>query len=82
MRDGLVTALAANIRPVGKRGKTMTSIIRVRMNDGRELTTRAAFAKGSPANPMSEGELLQPRVRAIAGLLSAHRDGRSPGARL
>ena len=42
----------------------------------------AAFAKGSPANPMSEAELLQPRVRAIAGLLFAHRDGRSPGARL
>jgi 2-methylcitrate dehydratase PrpD len=37
---------------------TMTSIIRVRMNDGRELTTRAAFAKGSPANPMSDAELL------------------------
>lgn len=37
---------------------TMTSIIRVRMNDGRELATRAAFAKGSPANPMSEAELL------------------------
>jgi 2-methylcitrate dehydratase PrpD len=38
---------------------TMTSIIRVRMNDGRELETRAAFAKGSPANPMSEAELLE-----------------------
>jgi 2-methylcitrate dehydratase PrpD len=38
---------------------TMTSIIRVRMNDGRELVTRAAFAKGSPANPMSEAELLE-----------------------
>jgi 2-methylcitrate dehydratase PrpD len=38
---------------------TMTSIIRVRMNDGRELTTRAAFGKGSPANPMSEAELLE-----------------------
>jgi 2-methylcitrate dehydratase PrpD len=38
---------------------TMTSIIRVRMNDGRELETRAAFAKGSPANPMSDAELLE-----------------------
>jgi hypothetical protein len=28
------------------------------LNDGRELVTRAAFAKGSPANPMSDGELL------------------------
>lgn len=38
---------------------TMTSIIRVRMHDGRELVTRAAFGKGSPANPMSEAELLE-----------------------
>jgi 2-methylcitrate dehydratase PrpD len=37
---------------------TMTSIIRVRLHDGGELTTRAAFAKGSPANPMSDDELL------------------------
>lgn len=38
---------------------TMTSIIRVRMKDGREIEGRAAFAKGSPANPMSERELLE-----------------------
>jgi 2-methylcitrate dehydratase PrpD len=38
---------------------TMTSIVRVRMEDGREYRTRAAFAKGSPANPMSEAELRQ-----------------------
>jgi 2-methylcitrate dehydratase PrpD len=36
---------------------TMTSIIRVRMKDGRQLEARAAFAKGSPANPMSVSEL-------------------------
>jgi 2-methylcitrate dehydratase PrpD len=35
----------------------MTSIIRVRLRDGREIEGRAAFAKGSPANPMSEQEL-------------------------
>jgi 2-methylcitrate dehydratase PrpD len=46
---------------------TMTSIIRVRMTDGRELVTRAAFAKGSPANPMSEAELLE----KFAGCLAA-----------
>jgi 2-methylcitrate dehydratase PrpD len=46
---------------------TMTSIVRVRMNDGRELVTRAAFAKGSPANPMSEAELLD----KFAGCLEA-----------
>jgi 2-methylcitrate dehydratase PrpD len=37
----------------------MTSIIRVRLKDGREIEGRAAFAKGSPANPMSEQELRQ-----------------------
>jgi 2-methylcitrate dehydratase PrpD len=36
---------------------TMTSIIRVRLKDGREIEGRAAFGKGSPANPMSEQEL-------------------------
>ena len=36
---------------------TMTSIIRVRLNDGETLETRAAFGKGSPSNPMSEDEL-------------------------
>jgi 2-methylcitrate dehydratase PrpD len=46
---------------------TMTSIIRVRMNDGRELVTRAAFGKGSPANPMSDAELLD----KFAGCLEA-----------
>lgn len=35
----------------------MTSIVRVRLKDGRELEARAAFAKGSPANPMTEDEL-------------------------
>lgn len=36
---------------------TMTSIIRVRMKDGRQLEARAAFGKGSPANPMTTSEL-------------------------
>lgn len=36
---------------------TMTSIVRIRLTDGSEVTGRAAFAKGSPANPMSEQEL-------------------------
>lgn len=35
----------------------MTSIVRVRRRDGTPLETRAAFGKGSPANPMSEAEL-------------------------
>ena len=37
----------------------MTSIIRVRLKGCREIEGRAAFAKGSPANPMSEQELRQ-----------------------
>jgi len=35
----------------------MTSILRVQMKDGRVLTGRAQFAKGSPANPMSYDEV-------------------------
>ena len=56
---------------------TMTSIIRVRMKDGRELSTRAAFAKGSPANPMSEAELRQ----KFMGCLEAGGIGADAGER-
>jgi len=35
----------------------MTSILRVRLKDGRVLSGRAEFAKGSPANPMSYDEV-------------------------
>jgi 2-methylcitrate dehydratase PrpD len=35
----------------------MTSILKVHMKDGRVLTGRAQFAKGSPANPMSYDEI-------------------------
>jgi 2-methylcitrate dehydratase PrpD len=35
----------------------MTSILRVQMKDGRVLSGRAQFAKGSPANPMSAEEV-------------------------
>src|SRR5580704_13280631 len=34
----------------------MTSILKVRLRDGRMITGRAAFGKGSPANPMSFDE--------------------------
>ncbi len=36
---------------------TMTSIVRVHLRDGRLLEGRAAFGKGSPANPMTDAEL-------------------------
>jgi len=35
----------------------MTSILKVHVKDGRTLTGRAQFAKGSPANPMSYDEV-------------------------
>ncbi|SPE21733.1 MmgE/PrpD family protein (fragment) [Burkholderiales bacterium] len=35
----------------------MTSILKVHLKDGRILTGRAQFAKGSPANPMSYDEV-------------------------
>jgi 2-methylcitrate dehydratase PrpD len=35
----------------------MTTIIDVELNDGRKLSTRADFGKGSPANPMSYEEV-------------------------
>jgi 2-methylcitrate dehydratase PrpD len=35
----------------------MTTIIEVELTDGRVLSTRADFGKGSPANPMSDAEL-------------------------
>jgi 2-methylcitrate dehydratase PrpD len=35
----------------------MTSIVRVRLRNGAQYETRAAFGKGSPQNPMSEAEL-------------------------
>ncbi|HKC18641.1 MAG TPA: MmgE/PrpD family protein, partial [Candidatus Dormibacteraeota bacterium] len=36
----------------------MTTRIMVELNDGRKLTTSAAFGKGSPQNPMSDDELI------------------------
>ncbi|MBO0806811.1 MAG: MmgE/PrpD family protein [Actinobacteria bacterium] len=44
----------------------MTSIVRVLLTDGRQVEGRAAFAKGSPANPMSEHELREKFVDCLA----------------
>jgi 2-methylcitrate dehydratase PrpD len=38
--------------------REMTSIIDVELGDGRTLRTTAEFGKGSPANPMSDDELI------------------------
>jgi 2-methylcitrate dehydratase PrpD len=57
---------------------TMTSIIRIRLKDGREIEGRAAFAKGSPANPMSEQELRQKFMGCLeAGGIGADAGGRA-----
>lgn len=37
----------------------MTSILKIHLKDGRVLTGRARFAKGSPANPMSYDEVAE-----------------------
>jgi len=44
----------------------MTSILKVHMKDGRVLSGRAQFAKGSPANPMSYHEVAE-KFRGCAG---------------
>jgi 2-methylcitrate dehydratase PrpD len=38
--------------------REMTSIIDVALEDGRTFNTRAEFGKGSPANPMTDDELI------------------------
>lgn len=38
--------------------QNMTTIIRVELTDGRRLEARASFGKGSPQNPMTDGELV------------------------
>ena len=37
----------------------MTTIIGIELDDGRLIEGRADFGKGSPANPMSDGELAE-----------------------
>lgn len=55
----------------------MTSIVRVRLKDGREVEGRAAFAKGSPANPMTQDELKE----KFFGCLDAAGVSRDAGTR-
>jgi 2-methylcitrate dehydratase PrpD len=35
----------------------MTSIVRVRLKDGRTLESRCSFSRGQPNNPMTDDEL-------------------------
>lgn len=43
----------------------MTTLIEIQLRDGRTISGRADFARGSPANPMSDGEL-QSKFRECA----------------
>ncbi len=51
----------------------MTSIIRIRLTDGRSVSGRADFAKGSPANPMSFDEVAD-KFRGCADFAKWPRD--------
>jgi 2-methylcitrate dehydratase PrpD len=44
----------------------MTSIVRIHMHNGALYEGRAAFAKGSPQNPMSESEIREKFLDCIA----------------
>jgi 2-methylcitrate dehydratase PrpD len=46
--------------------REMTSLIDVELTDGRVLSTRAEFGKGSPANPMRDAELVDKFLRCLA----------------
>ena len=54
----------------------MTTIIEVELTDGKRLSTRADFGKGSPANPMTDEELSEKfrECAAWAGLERARID--------
>jgi 2-methylcitrate dehydratase PrpD len=45
--------------------REMTSLIEVELADGRTLRTRAEFGKGSPANPMTDDELVDKFVACL-----------------
>jgi 2-methylcitrate dehydratase PrpD len=45
--------------------REMTSLIDVELDDGRVLSTRAEFAKGSPANPMRDEELVEKFLQCL-----------------
>jgi 2-methylcitrate dehydratase PrpD len=51
----------------------MTSIVKIHLKDGRTLTGRAQFAKGSPANPMSYEEVAE-KLRGCAEFSEWPRD--------
>ncbi|HEU4671730.1 MAG TPA: MmgE/PrpD family protein [Candidatus Limnocylindrales bacterium] len=56
----LIERVAFEADPAADEGgfREMTSLIDVELVDGRVLSTRAEFGKGSPANPMKDAELV------------------------
>jgi 2-methylcitrate dehydratase PrpD len=46
--------------------REMTSLIDVELMDGRVLSTRAEFAKGSPSSPMTDDELIEKFLACLA----------------
>ena len=48
----------------------MTTILKITLKDGRTISGRADFGKGSPTNPMSYDEVADkvPRLRCICGV--------------
>lgn len=46
--------------------REMTSLIQIELTDGRTLRARAEFGKGSPANPLSDEELIDKFLACLA----------------
>lgn len=44
----------------------MTTLIKIEMNDGKVISGRADFGKGSPSNPMSDAELSEKFLQCAA----------------
>ncbi|HEY3524414.1 MAG TPA: MmgE/PrpD family protein [Candidatus Limnocylindrales bacterium] len=64
----LIGRVAFEADPAADEGgyREMTSLIDVELGDGRFLSTRAEFGKGSPANPMRDDELVEKFLGCLA----------------
>jgi len=60
----------------------MTSLIEVDLVDGRRLRARAEFGKGSPANPMSDDELIDKFLSCLEWGLGTSDRGREVASRV
>jgi 2-methylcitrate dehydratase PrpD len=57
--QAMIGRIEFGVHPVAEAAgyEKMATVIDVELNDGRVLSGRADFGKGSPSNPMSDGEL-------------------------